>query len=289
MNLAYTKQKFQDWFTQQWVIIWGKRITPSEVPWLMGPFGNKGPIADQFITELAQKEGLTINRNASSQGLIPSIKTLNLSDSEQNRLSKQVASFYESTSNYKFSFSVNWNPFFRIFGILVQKLFSTRLKQLNIPTKNIKDSKDVESEIITLTVPESNEVKYTIWFRTFKSTGQVLFAGVYSVCTLDCGKKCVKATFPLPQGNATVIMSPKVGHNGELILSSAGKKFGDPGFYFVLTDSKGNLWSRRHQSFRDKLIVSANDESILTEHTQTLWHLKVLKFTYRINSRNLAP
>jgi hypothetical protein len=39
MNLALTKQKFQDWFTQQWVILWGRRIDPSSHAWLMGPFG----------------------------------------------------------------------------------------------------------------------------------------------------------------------------------------------------------------------------------------------------------
>jgi hypothetical protein len=39
MNLALTKQKFQDWFTQQWVILWGRQIDPSSHAWLMGPFG----------------------------------------------------------------------------------------------------------------------------------------------------------------------------------------------------------------------------------------------------------
>jgi hypothetical protein len=49
MRLAYPGQKFQDWFTQQWAIFWGKRIEPEDVSWLMGPFGKPGAIADEGI------------------------------------------------------------------------------------------------------------------------------------------------------------------------------------------------------------------------------------------------
>jgi len=285
MSLAYPMQKFQDWFTQQWVIIWGRKINPIDESWLFGPFGNIGSIADDFIVQLAKDEGLVIKRDLTSQGLIPSIEMLNLSDTELNRLSKRVIDFYESTSNYKLGFAVKWNSFFRIFGVLVNTLFSKRIDQLFIPTKNIKESKEVNSEIITLSDPKSNEVKYTVWFRTFKPNGQVIFSGVYSICTLPTGKQCVKTVFPLPKGNVTVIMSPSVGTNGELILDSSGKKFGDAGFYFVLNDSKGNYWSLNHRSFRDKLIISSNDTSVFAEHTQTLWNQRILQFNYEIKPK----
>jgi|TARA_R100000541_G_scaffold6477_1_gene14039 hypothetical protein len=66
MRLAYHKQKFQDWFTQQWIIVWGKRIESKTVPWLMGPFGKSDWISDEFVKELAQDEGLVIERNVKS-------------------------------------------------------------------------------------------------------------------------------------------------------------------------------------------------------------------------------
>lgn len=278
-------QKFQDWFTQQWVILCGKRIDPKDVPWLIGPFGEIGTISDEFITQLAKEEGLTIERNAKSQGLIPSIKLLNLSELEQARLSAGVIDFYENTSDYQLSFSVSWNPFFKLFGVLVNKLFSNRIGQLNIPTKSIKDSEAIKSEIITLSDPESKKVKYTIWFRTFKSTGQVIFSGVYSICTLPDGKKCVKAVFPLPKGNATVIMSPRVGPNGELILDSSGKYFSDPGFYFLLKDSKEKYWSKNIRSFRDQLVVWTDEKTVCAEHTQSLWRKEALCFNYQIKPK----
>lgn len=285
MHFAHPIQKFQDWFTQQWIIIWGKKVSLTELPWLNGPIGEVGIIGDDFIKKLASDEGLIINRNSSSKGLIPSIGSLNLSKSETAKLAHQVIDFYENTSDYKLGFSVKWNPIFRVFGMLVNLFFSKRIHQLNIPTKNIKDSQEVISEIITLTDPTSHQVIYTVWFRTFKSNKQVIFSGVYSVCTLADGQKCVKASFPLPNGNATVIMSPSVGNNGELVLSSFGKKFGDPGFYFVLRDTKGNYWSRNHRSFKDKLVVSSNNKGVFAEHTQSLWNMNVLRFNYDIKPK----
>ena len=233
MIFAKRRQWFQDWFSQQWIIIWGKRIDPKKSSWLMGPFANVGPIADKWIYQLAKDEGLKIERNNKSRGLITSINDLNLTSHELSELSDKVIDFYEHTSNYKLGFAVNWNPFFRVFGILVNTLFSRRIHQLNVPTKNITDSEEVKSEIITLKDAQTDQVKYTVWFRTLKSNNQVVFSGVYSICTLTNGKSCIKAVFPLPNGNATVIMSPSTGLNGELILDSKGSEFGDPGFYFV--------------------------------------------------------
>tara|TARA_R110002074_G_scaffold59183_2_gene144273 strand:- start:66025 stop:66888 length:864 start_codon:yes stop_codon:yes gene_type:complete len=283
MSLAYPIQKFQDWFTQQWVIFLGRRIEPRNVPWLMGPFGNLNGIGDDFIYQLAERENLIIERNTNSHGLIASIELLNLSDYELSNLSKSVIDFYENTAKYNLEFAVKWNPFFKVFGILVNKLFSNRINQLNIPTNNVMDSESIASEIITLSDSKSKEVVYTIWFRSFKSSGQVIYSGVYGTCKLPSGEMCIKAVFPLPKGNATVIMSPSVGDDGELILDSSGKKFGDAGFYFTLIDSKGKYWSQFISSFRDQLTVSSKNNEITAEQVLLLWHLKVLRFSYKIS------
>jgi hypothetical protein len=285
MSLAYPFQKFQDWFTQQWVIFWGRKINPKDVPWLMGPFGNLNGIGEDFITQLAEKENLILDRDTKTKGLLPSFNQLNLSDVELSTLSKNVTQFYETTSNYKLDFSIKWNPIFKIFGILTNKLFSNRINQLYIPTKNLKQSESLKSEIINLLDPITNEIKYTIWYRTFKSTGQVVYSGVYSTCILPTGKTCVKAVFPLPKGNATVIMTPSVQNNGSLTLDSSGKRFGDAGFYFLLQDAKGNYWAQFIKSFRDKLIIGQENETLVAEQTLTLWHQKVLTLNYKIKEK----
>ena len=285
MRFAYPMQKFQDWVTQQWVILRGKKINPEDFPWLIGPFGNLDAIGKDYIHQFAEKQNLIIQKDSESKGIIPSMQKLNLSETEFANLSESVIPFYENTDDHHLQFSVQWNPFFKFFGILLNKLFSNRINQLNIPTKNIDDSETLKSEIINLADPVTHEIKYTFWFRSIQSTGQVIYSGVYGISTLPSGKTCVKAVFPLPNGNATVLMNPNVGENGELILDSSGEKFGDAGFYFLLKDSKGEYWSQFIKSFRYRLIIGSENDLISAEQTLTLWRLKVLTFNYKIERK----
>jgi hypothetical protein len=234
---------------------------------------------------IAEKENLVIERDKKSRGLISSIYQLDLSEIELSRLSPNIIRFYENTADYTLDFTLKWNPFFKVFGVLINKLFSNRINQLNVPTRNVKDAESIKIEIITLSDPGSDQVKYTIWLRTFKSSGQVIYSGVYGTCKLPSGKVCVKAVFPLPNGNATVIMSPSVGTGKELILDSSGKKMGDAGFYFLLNDLKGNYWSQFMSSFRDRLTMRSENDLILAEQTLTLWHQRVLTFNYIIKAK----
>ncbi len=284
MNFAFTTQKFQDWFTQQWVILWGRKINPTDYPWLIAPFGELNGIGEEFIYQLAEKENLIVIRNSTSKGLLNSINELNLTDNQLENLSKKVIDFYECTANYNLEFNVKWNSFFTFFGYLVNQLFSQRINQLNIPTKNITQSEDLESEIITLN-NQNNEVKYTIWLRKFKTSGKVIYSGIYGTCVLPSNRTCIKAVFPLPKGNATVIMKASVGNKKELILDSSGKKFGDTGFYFLLNDAKYNYWAQFISSFTDQLIIKEKENNLQAIQTLKLWNFNVSQFTYYIQKK----
>lgn len=287
MGQAIKKQSFQDWITQQWVILFGQKIDKLEHKWLLGPFGELNGIGVKFIKQLANKENLVIDNQKNGKGLIQSINQLNLSEKELEVLSKNIIDFYQSTSDYKLKLKVKWNPFFKIFGLLLRVIFSKRIQQLNVPITSIENSETLKSEIIHLKDKNTNEVKRTIWLRAFQSTGQVVYSGVYETCVIPSGKTCIKAIFPLPNGSATVILTPKVGKNGELILESAGNRIGDSGFYFLLKDSKGQLWSKYIKSFKDKLVVRSENENITASQTLTLWNLRVLKFEYKIKKSTL--
>lgn len=255
MGVASLKQNFQDWVTQQWVIMFGKKIIPNQNKWLLGPFGKTKGIGQKFIKQLAINEHLEIDNSKRKRGLIQSINQLNLSQKELDSISKNVIDFYENTSNFEFDLKVKWNPFFKTLGGLLKILFSNRIEQLNLPMSNNKNSKALKSTIIHLMDKKTKILRRTIWLRTFKKSGQVVYSGVYEICTIPNKNTCIKAIFPLPNGNATVILEPSVGMNGELILKSSGRKIGDSGFYFLLNDSKGNLWAKYIKSFKDKLVL----------------------------------
>ena len=282
MNLAFPMQKFQDWFTQQWVILWGRKIIPSDYLWLIGPFGELNGIGENFIHQLAEKENLIVTRNTKSKGLLQHISILGLAEKDLNKLSQKVIDFYEKTSDYKFKFNVKWNLHFKVFGYLINRIFTQRINQLNIPTKDTQESENITSEIIELISKQNNEIKYTIWLRKFESTGEIIYSGIYTTCQLPSGDTCIKVIFPLPKGNATIILKPTVGENNELILNSSGKKFEDAGFYFLLNDSKGNFWGQYIKSFTEKLVVSEENENLKAIQTLKLWNLKVASFKYDI-------
>ncbi|GGE87560.1 hypothetical protein SAMN05443634_107119 [Chishuiella changwenlii] len=287
VNLAYTMQQFQDWFTQQWVILSGRQFDPINYSWLIGPFGNLNGIGEVFINELAATENLIIKRNTESTGLLSSIQLLDFKEDELNNLSRKVIDFYENTSDYELQFLVKWNPFFIPFGYIVNRLFSKRINQLNIPIRNLKNSEAITSEIISLISPDNQQVKYTIWLRKFKSSNRIIYSGVYGTCKLPSGRTCIKAVFPLPKGNATVILNPSVGNNGELILDSSGKKYGDAGFYFLLNDRGGNYWSRFVSTFKDKLVVYEDENgSLYAKQNLEIWKNNVATFTYKIILKN---
>ncbi|MCV6630562.1 MAG: hypothetical protein OIF50_11985 [Flavobacteriaceae bacterium] len=283
MWLTLIQQNFQDWVTQQWVILFGKKINAQEYKWLLGPFGNANGIGKTFINQLAENENLLISTSIKNKGLLESIEQLKLSSSEKNKLSKKVIEFYENTSNYKLYLTTRWSPIFLVFGYLLKFLFSKRLEQLNIPLRN-NNSQEMNSEIIQLTDKTTEKVKRTIWLRGFKQTNQIIYSGVYETCKIPNGKVCIKAIFPLPNGSATVILQPIVGENGELILKSAGRKIGDSGFYFIVKDKNGNLWTKFIQSFKDNLTVSSENGKITANQKLTFYGLHVLSFKYEIKN-----
>ena len=78
VGLASIKQNFQDWITQQCVILSGKKINSKKYEWLLGPFGNTNGIGEKFINQLAENEHLEICKSEQSKGLINSIDQLYL-------------------------------------------------------------------------------------------------------------------------------------------------------------------------------------------------------------------
>jgi hypothetical protein len=282
LNLAYPLQNLKDWITQEWVITTGIKIDSIKESWLLGPFGNLNGIGEEIIYQLAEKENLNIKRNTNSTGLLSSIKQLNFSNDELNLLSKEVINFYEKTVDYNLSLKIEWNPYFKIFGVLLNYLFSKRLKQLYIPTSNHKDGETIKSEIIHLVDPLSNTIKYTIWLRKIKTTEQIIFSGIYGTTILPSGQVCVKVIFPLPMGNATVILLPSIKKDGSLSLHSIGQNFGETGFYFLLKDSKENLWAKYVKSFHDTLTVGYKNGELYAEQNLSIWNQPVLRLNYKI-------
>lgn len=269
--------------TQLWVKLTGRKIDPDEYAWMLGPIGDEEIIADTFIDKLADTQGLKRVQNQPDFGLVDDLTTIGLSNEELARIKPAVRDFYENTYNFHIDFWSQWSGFFKPFGWLITLLFSRRLQQLNLPMRLTDSSLGLESNIVKLM--DGDKAKWTIWFRKLKSSGNVIYSGIYTSCQTP-EQPFLKVIFPLPNGNGTVFLSHEVGENGELTLGSDGRKFGDSGFYFTLTDHKGTYWSKRVRSMHEWITVYVDEEGVLrADHKMNLWGLRFMNLHYRMRPK----
>lgn len=275
---------WQDDITQLWVRTTGRRIDPEREAWLLGPIGDPELIDDRFIRQLMEDEGLERRDAAAGAGLLESIDDLGLDGAERDRINGKVADFYEHTADYDFEVWSDWNPFFRPFAWLLNRVFSKRLQQLNLPLSPLDTARGLRSRVIKLVEPESGNTRYTIWYRIIKRTGDVIYSGVYTACRHpQYGHPLLKVSFPLPNGSATVVMNRTVEADGSLLLRSDGNTFGENGFYFTLTDRRGSWWAKFVPAMHEWIRVYADGEGVLrADHHLQFFGCRLLDLHYKM-------
>ena len=274
----------QDWITQQWVKATGKRITDLKQHWLSSPIGDTDAIGAKFMDRLVKESKLEVVKNAAQTGLVESINDWALTEEEEQLLNPMIIHFYEHTVDYHFEIWSNWCGAFRPFGKMLSVIFSKRLQQLNLPLNPLDAAKGIESSIIKLIEKDSGKTKHTIWYRKLKATDHVIYSGVYDTAFApNAERKCMKVSFPLPNGSATVVMRIIVLKEGSLLLQSDGKKFGDPGFYFTLINGKQKHWARFVKSMHEYIKVYVDSEGQLrADHNLYFYRLPFLQLHYKM-------
>jgi hypothetical protein len=283
--LGESRGYLTDWLTQRWVRLTGRRVDLARAPWLAGPGAPTRGVGADFFVDLARAEGLALDESG-EQGLLGDFGALAAPDFDPSGVHAAVVDFYERTAAYTLDAWSEWHGAFRPFGRLLARLFSRRLQQLNVPLSGLDTSRGVTSEVLRLTDPETGAVHYTAWVRRLLGSGRVLYVGAYSLAEVP-GRRggVVKVVFPLPNGNAIVLMRPQVHADGSLSLVSAGNGFGDPGFYFTVRDKRGRAWARYVRAMRESIRVYAAEEgTVRADHVLTLWGATFLRIHYRLQA-----
>ncbi len=242
--LASTTGHLVDRITQRWVQFTGQTVDISgEHRWLDGPIAEPQGIGNDYFQGFAREHSLAIGPGA---GLL-------------------------------------WCNAFRPFGWLLALIFSRRLQQLNVPLRPLDTSKGVTSEVLRVSDPATGQHKFTAWLRRLRESGDVLYAGAYSTCRLpNVEGECVKVVFPLPNGNAMVIMRPVAHADGSFSVVSHGERFGDPGFYFTVHSTRG-VRARYLKTLRESIrVYCAEEGTVRADHVLSLWGLTFLRLHYRM-------
>jgi hypothetical protein len=253
----------------------------AENPWLIGPVGDVGQIADRWVaSEAARIEG-TVSEGG---GLLPSMKELSCAGFDPGDLQEQVVRFYEQTDQFRLEVWSQWCPFVWPFGWLLSALFSRRLGQFAMPLRPLDTAKGIDSRVLGVHSGAGEQIG-AVWLRNLRSTGQFVYSGWYGTAQVpNADRPSVRVTFPLPNGNVTVFLRPEVGPGGSLVLDSPLGGFGDNGAYLVVVDTEREwAWVRR-APIVERLTVGADNEGVLrTDHALDFRQLPVIRLHYRMD------
>ena len=272
-----------DYVTQKWVRLSGRVVNLKEESWLQGETGETRQIGESYFKRLSENSNLKLNVNSQNAGLVKTFSNLQSSTFSPEKIHPRIRDFYERTAKYNLDVWSQWRGAFKPFGWVIAALFSRRLQQLNLPISPLETSRGITSDIIQLT-DESGAIEGTGWLRKLVATDSVIYAGFYSTCKPSkFPAECVKVAFPLPNGNATVIMKPRQNSDGSLTLISSGDGFGEPGFYFIVRKNRDEAWVKYLYAMKESIHVYVDNAGELrADHVLKIWGATFLKLHYRM-------
>ena len=216
--------------TIAWLVrISGRRVLKSESPWLSCVIGRAGLIGARLYQRIAEEERLELTMPPDA-GLIPDFSVLRGPLFDPFKVHPRIRHFYEHAAAYHLEV---WSEVYLagkfVLWLLVE-FISRRMDQLNFPISSLEVAKGMTSEIVQLRDPFTGTLVHTGWLRRFRSTGKVIYAGLYSTTNLPGEQNpCVKVTFPC-YGSSNVYLRPCAYADGSFGLVSTGAAFGRSGF-----------------------------------------------------------
>ena len=267
----------------EWLVrLTGKRIRKSEAPWLDCVLGKPGVIGTGVYQRIADEQKLEIGQPPDA-GLISSFENLRGPSFDPDRVDPRIRHFYEHTALYKLEV---WSEVYfagKFVLWLLVEFISRRMDQLNFPISSLEVAKGMTSEIVQLREPISGKLAYTGWLRRFRSTGKVIYAGLYSETQMPGeANPCVKVTFPC-YGSSSVYLRPCAYADGTFGLVSTGRAFGRSGFYRVVESGPDHWRVRNFKTLHEIFHVYVDEEGVLrTDHEITFVGLTILRLHYKM-------
>jgi hypothetical protein len=213
---------------------------------------------------------------------------------DPDQVDPRIRHFYEHAGLYRLEV---WSEVYfagKFVLWLMVEFISRRMDQLNFPISSLEVAKGMTSEIVQLREPRDGNLVHTGWLRRFKSTGKVIYAGLYSISEVpDEVNPCVKVTFPC-YGSSSVYLRPSANPDRSFQLDSSGSGFGRSGFYRVVESGTDHWRVRNFRSLHELFHVYVDEENILrVDHKISFVGLTILRLHYKMSllptDSDLAP
>ena len=267
----------------EWMVIFlGRRVSLAEEPWLACPLGDSVVIGAGIYEQIAREENLEI-RIVPDAGLIADFDALRGPTFDPSAVHPRVRHFYEHASQYQLEAWSDIALIGKFFLWLLVEFISERMDQLNFPISPLEMAGGMTSQIIQLREKESGRLAYTGWLRKLKSSGLVMFAGIYSVAKIPGEENpVVKVTFP-DRGSASVYLEPRNHADGSFGLDSSGSGFGHSGFYRLIESGNEHLRVRKFETLHELFRVYEDKEGVLrTDHKISFLGMTIVRLHYKM-------
>jgi hypothetical protein len=266
-----------------WVRTTGKRIRKTDAPWLSCPLGIRGLIGTGIYERIAQEEALQI-RTPANAGLIPNFNALQGPSFNPGAVRSEIRHFYEHAAQYHLDVWTEVSLIGRFFLWLLVEFISRRMDQLNFPISSLEVAKGMTSQVVQLVDPSAGTIAYTGWLRRLKSSGLVIYAGLYSTVKIPGeATPCVKVTFPC-NGSANVYLAPLNHPDGSFGLDSSGSSFSRSGFYRIVAAGPDHWRVRYVKTLHELFHVYVDSEGVLrTDHTISFLGLIIIRLHYKMS------
>jgi hypothetical protein len=264
------------------VKITGRRVRAVDQLWLSCFLGDSGRIGTGIYQRIADSEHLEL-RTPATAGLIPDFETLRGPSFNPDVVHPRIRHFYEHAAAYNLEV---WSEVYlvgRFFLWLLVEFLSTHMDQLNFPLSSLDVAKGMSSEVVQLVDPETGDIRHTGWLRRLKSTGRVIYAGIYSICRVpNEDSPVVKVTFPC-RGSANVYLKPVAHPDGTFGLDSSGSGWGRSGFYRIVKTGADSWRVRNFTTLHELFHVYVDEEGVLRcDHEITFVGLTILRLHYKM-------
>lgn len=262
----------------------GRRLRRGDEPWLSCFLGDAGRIGAGIYQRIAEAEQLEL-KSQPQAGLVPNFEALRGASFDPNSVDPRIRDFYEHAAAYHLEV---WSEVYllgRFFLWLLVEFLSTHMDQLNFPLSSLEVAKGMSSEVIQLTDPKTGELRYTGWLRRLKSSGRVIYAGIYSVVNVpNESNPCVKVTFPC-RGSANVYLRAIAHPDGSFGLDSSGSAWGKSGFYRIVESGPDHWRVRNFTSLHELFHVYVDtDGTLRCDHKISFVGLTILRLHYKITA-----
>jgi len=265
-----------------WVRLTGRLVRKSEAPWLAGPLGGRERIGTGIYERIAKAGGLEL-RTPPHAGLLEHFNVLRGPTFNPDAVHPDIRHFYEHAAEYQLDVWSEVSLVGKLFLWLLVEFISRRMDQLNLPISSLEVAKGMTSEVVQLVDPTSSRIVNTGWLRRLKSSGRVIYAGLYSVAELpgEAGLS-VKVTFPC-RGSANVYLNPVSHPDGSFGLVSSGSAFGRTGFYRMIDGGPDHYIVRHVRTLRELFHVYVDAEGVLrTDHDVFFLGLTIIRLHYKM-------